>query len=422
MTPTNIIVEAPTEGVIVDGKIPNEVWLPETEKQAGEAVRFAFERDIAVIPLGNGTKRHIGLPPVRYDVALSTQRLRGIVEYAPEDLTVTVLAGTTLADLQQALAQHGQFLPIDPPLPDRATIGGVIATAMTGPCRCLYGSVREYLLGVRVVQPTGVVTRFGGKVVKNVAGYDMTRLYIGSFGTLGFITEASFKVRPLLEFQATLVTCADDTQAIERFLTAIVHSDVTPAFAELVNAPAIDALSLRHLVTVPLCYCLLVGFDGFREEVDWWVAETRNLAQDAGLMICDALEGSNEAALRAWVRDFHAGNDAVLVLKAIVPSSEVCAFEKAAREALGANAAIVSHSLNGIVRVLVRELSEPPTMAITGLLQHAVKVSGNLIVEKAPTEWKENLPIWGQTNASSSLMRRLKETLDPKGLFAPGRL
>ncbi len=419
---TGIAVAAPSENFVVDEQKPQTVWLPETVEQVADAVRFAAEHDLAVVSLGNGTKRHIGLPPSRYDVALCIRPLQGVVEYSPEDLTVIVKAGTTLSELQKVLAQKGQFLPLDPPFPDRATIGGIIATAMTGPCRCLYGGVREHLLGIRVVQPNGEVTRFGGKVVKNVAGYDVTKIYVNSFGTLGVIAEANFKVRPLPETQASLVTWTDDTDAVERLLHALVLSDVQPAFAELLNSAALDNMPFRHLVTPSPRHCLLVGFDGFREEVDFWLTEAKEMAQGAGLKIGDVLESADEMSLRAHLRDFHAGSDATVVLKAIVPSSEVGAFAETAQQALGGQTAIIAHSLNGLVRIMIREATEPPTEAVNELLNKAVQVGGNLVVEKAPTGWKANLPVWGQPEKSQVLMRRLKETLDPKGIFAPGRL
>lgn len=423
MTALPFAVQDLTEQVQVDGQRPAEVWLPETVEQVAEAMALAFERNLAVIPLGNGTKRHIGLPPSRYDVALCLRKLCGFVEYAPDDLVVIVKAGTTLAELQQALRERGQFLPLDPPFPERTTVGGVVATAMTGPCRCLYGAVREHLLGIKVVQPDGKVTRFGGKVVKNVAGYDATKLYVGSFGTLGVIVEANFKVRPLPETQATLPLWADDTDAVERFLSALVLSDVTPACAELLNATALEQTGIGALLVPKGRYCLLLGFDGFREEVAWWLGEAQRLAATAGLAVADTLEGETEKALRAQVRDAHAGEGATWVLRVILPSSEVCGFTEKVQRVLGERSGVLAHSLNGVLRVLVHEpFNEEMADAVTALLQHAVKQDGNLVVEKVPTEWKKRLPVWGQLPSAWQLMQRLKAALDPKGILAPGRV
>ncbi|MCS7185652.1 MAG: FAD-binding oxidoreductase [Armatimonadota bacterium] len=411
------------EAMAVDGEKPKEVWAVETEEQLVEAIHKAQEDSLALIPLGNGTKRHIGLPPVRYDISLWLRPMSGIVEYSPEDLVVIVRTGTTLTELQEVLAERGQFLPIDPPFPETATVGGIIATASTGPSRCLYGAVREHLLGVKVAQPNGNITRFGGKVVKNVAGYDMTKLYVGSFGTLGVIVEAAFKVRPLPEHKATLILWNDDLDKVESFLGQLVLSDVASVFAELLNEGTMEQIGFQEISTVEAPYCLLLGFDGFREEVDWWLNESKRIASEAGLLIGSTFEGDLESAIRAKVRDAHAGANANLVLKVMLPSSEVCSFVKEAQEIFGEACGTIAHSLNGILRVMVRgEFAEANKEAVQSLLERAIQRDGNLIVEKAPRELKSQLPVWGKPNESWTLMRRLKETLDPKNIFSPGRM
>jgi glycolate oxidase FAD binding subunit len=411
------------EAFAVDGKVPREVWRVETEEQLSEALRTAYSDSLAVIPLGSGTKRHIGLPPVRYDVALSLRSLHGIVEYSPDDLVVIVRAGTTLAELQKVLSERNQFLPIDPPLPEQATIGGIVASAMAGPIRCLYGAVREHLLGVKVAQPDGTITRFGGKVVKNVAGYDVTKLYVGSFGTLGVIVEAAFKVRPLPEKQATLPLWGDKLKAVETFLSRLVLTDISPAFAELLNAAVMEQIGLTGLLAQEEPYCLLLGFDGFKEELDWWLAESQRLATETGLKAGPAIWDEAKMELRAKVRDAHAGENDVLVLKALVPSSEICAFAQLAQEVLGEQAGIIAHSLNGIVRTMVSQMSDKePTDLVQTLLNWAVQKGGNLVVEKAPVEWKAKLPVWGHQTEAWQLMRRLKKTLDPLNILSPGRM
>jgi len=418
--------EAPTlspEMFAVDGKMPREVWKVETEGELSEALRTAHSKSLAVIPLGGGTKRYIGLPPARYDVALSLRSLQGIVEYSPDDLVVVARAGTTLAEVQKVLSERSQFLPIDPPFPERATIGGIVASAMAGPTRCLYGAVREHLLGVKVAQPDGTITRFGGKVVKNVAGYDVTKLYVGSFGTLGVIAEAAFKVRPLPERQVTLPLWSDRLEAVEAFLCRLVLTDISPAFAELLNAAMMERIGLAELLAQEAPYCLLLGFDGFKEELDWWLNESQRLAAENGLKVGTAIWNEAEAGLRAKVRDAHAGENTVLVLKALVPSSEVCDFAQLVQEVLGEQTGIIAHSLNGIARMMVPQLPDKElTDLIQILLNWAVQKGGNLVVEKAPVEWKAKLPIWGHQTESWLLMRRLKETLDPLNILSPGRM
>lgn len=415
---------APTpEMMAVDGIVPREVWEIETEEQLVEAVRTAKTDNLALIPLGNGTKRHIGLPPTRYDVALSLRPMQGIVEYSPEDLVVIVRTGTTLEELQQVLSERRQFLPLDPPFPDRATIGGTVATAMNGPSRCLYGAVRENLLGIKVAQADGTLTRFGGKVVKNVAGYDLTKIYVGSFGTLGVIVEAAFKVRPLPESKAIVPLWGEKLEAFENFLSELVRSYVTPALSELLNAAMLKVFGLEELLSPQAPYCLLLGFDGFKEEVDWWLKEAKRLAESGGLIVGSTFWGEEQTTVRAKARDAHLGENAITVLKAMLPSSEVCEFAKLAQEVFGETTMVIAHSLIGIVRVMLTQQPDAPAVEeIQSLLQWAVQRGGNLTVEKAPAFLKPQLPVWGQPTNAWWLMRRLKETLDPNNIFSPGRM
>src|SRR5713101_4660140 len=160
----------------IDGREPQEVIFAESVAHVSEIVRVANEGRLAVAPVGRGAFLHLGGIPRRYDLALSLQRLDRIVDYQPPDMTVTVEAGMTLAQLQGLLGEHGQWLPIDPPLPEQATIGGIVATNLSGPARLSQGTIRDFLIGLRVVQADGTVIKGGGRVVKNVAGYDLPKL------------------------------------------------------------------------------------------------------------------------------------------------------------------------------------------------------------------------------------------------------
>lgn len=407
----------------VDGEVPKEVWKIGTEKELVEALRTANSNSLAVIPLGSGTKRHIGFPPIRYDVALLLRSFQDIVEYSPDDLVIVVGAGMSLAELQQVLARRNQFLPIDPPFPEKATVGGIVSSAMAGPSRCLYGAVREHLLGVKVAQPEGTITRFGGKVVKNAAGYDLTKLYVGSFGTLGVIVEAAFKVRPLPERRKTLPLWSDRLETMEEFLTRLVLTDIAPAFAELLNEVMLEWSGLFELLPREATYCLLLGFDGFEEEVDWCLTQSRKIAEELELKVGKALQGEEEEGMRAKIRDAHAGTNATLVLKALLPSSEICSFTQFAQDNFGNGVGIIAHSLNGIVRVMAKQSVDTTSVeTVQKMLNWIAQKGGNWVMEKVPVDWKLSLPIWGRAVPSWKLMRRLKETLDPLDILSPGRM
>src|SRR5512134_2596097 len=172
---------------VVDRRTPVAVVSPAGQEEVAAVLRVAGEEGLAVTPWGGGTKMGIGAPPARSGLVLSLRRLDRLVEHEPGDLTATLQAGMTLGALQEALGRHGQWLSLDPAEPDRATLGGILAANASGPRRHLYGTARDLLIGVTVVLASGVIVRGGGKVVKNVAGYDLPKLLIGSFGTLGVI-------------------------------------------------------------------------------------------------------------------------------------------------------------------------------------------------------------------------------------------
>jgi len=194
-TPAVVTASDVLTAFTVDGCAPCCVLFPSTAEDLSRCVAAADAAGLALIPAGNGTQLHIGHAPQRYDVALSTRRLRRIVAHEAADMTVSVEAGLTLAELNAALAAAGQRLPLDPPYPEHTTIGALIATDACGPLRLSQGKVRDLLIGVTVVLADGSVVKGGGRVVKNVAGYDLMKLFTGSFGTLGIVTEATFKIR-----------------------------------------------------------------------------------------------------------------------------------------------------------------------------------------------------------------------------------
>ena len=224
----------------IDGIDPQAVILPASTHEIQEVLDYASDNGLSVIPAGSGTKLGIGNPPEGVDLVLSTSRLDQVLEYEPADLTVTVEAGIQLAVLQAKLAEHGQYLPLDPPYADRCTIGGITATNASGPSRLQYGAARDRVLGMRVVQSSGTVVKSGGKVVKNVAGYDLNKLYLGSYGTLGVITEVSLKLQPLPEIERTiLVTFADIEEAVN-VGSEISGSQLLPTF--LICSPIVRRL------------------------------------------------------------------------------------------------------------------------------------------------------------------------------------
>ena len=272
------------------GQMPGETCTPGTEKEAQEAVRRASGK--AIVPWGGGTRQGTGYAPERYDLALSTTSLRKIVDYQPADLTVTVQAGVALAALQAVLSEYGQWLPLEIALPELQTIGGIIATRTDSLCRFGGGSVRDSLLGMSVINSQGELIKGGGRVVKNVAGYDLPKLYCGSWGTLGLITEATFKVAPLPETTATVVLPLDAEHNSEEVLDGLLASELQPAFLTLLNGPAAHDV----LEGGPDAQFLFVGLDGSEEDVAWQI---QTLGVSEGI-----LTGVMAATVRGRLRDY----------------------------------------------------------------------------------------------------------------------
>lgn len=200
---------------------PAQVVAPATAEELADCLREATARGLAVVPWGAGTRQHIGRAPTRYDLAIATHGLARVLDYHPDDLVVTLEAGATLGAVQAELARHGQWLPWDAPLPGRASVGGLLASGAAGPLRLGYGAPRDWTLGMRVALGDGRLVRSGGRVVKNVAGYDTHKLHIGALGTLGVIVEATFKVQPLPERRRTLLASFTDAYLPEQAIAAL---------------------------------------------------------------------------------------------------------------------------------------------------------------------------------------------------------
>ena len=198
----------------VDSIEPGAAVFPNTIEEVSHLLSAADRDGKAVVPWGGGTAMGLGNLPRACDLVIGTARLNRLLEYEPSDLTVVVEAGITLGALQEELGEKGQFLPLDPPLPDKATIGGILSANSSGPIRAHFGAIRDRLIGIKVVNAHGDVTKGGGKVVKNVSGYDMNKVYTGALGTLGIIVEAAFKLAPLFrETRSLLIGCDTTTEA-----------------------------------------------------------------------------------------------------------------------------------------------------------------------------------------------------------------
>ena len=413
------------DGYEVDGLRPTAVALPESVDEVSAVLAAACKQRAAVVPWGGGTAMALGNLPRTYDLALVTRSLGRVLEYQPADLTLTVQAGITMAALADELKRHGQFLPLD--APEEATLGGVLATGTFGPWRHAYGPVRDWVLGVRVVHADGRVTKAGGRVVKNVAGYDMTKLYLGSLGTLGIVVEASLKVTPLPAMEETWA--AVRPSSVEAVRLALDAGSRGLRLAALTVAGPLGPDG--PLATAGLDhrgYAVLAQAVGIRAAVERSLRDLDAVAADHGLTGGGTrLNGSDQVwgSLRDLARPTLSDN--VLLVRALLSPRRLSPWlERTAALAAktGLAPALAAHVGAGCVFTRWQGPGlggERGRGLLAALSESAVTLGGAAIVDGCAVELKHHVDVWGRTRADFALMRRLKEQFDPHRTLNPGR-
>ncbi len=415
----------------------SDTITPADQAELAAAVRAAFEAGTPVYPVGGGTSLNYGLPRARPGIELSLANLNRVIDYPARDMTITVEAGITMAALAATLAAERQRLPIDTPNAARATLGGVIATNWSGPLRYGHGTIRDYVIGISAVDGRGVPFKGGGRVVKNVAGYDFCKLLTGSMGTLGVITQVTLKVKPMPERSALVACRVRDLGHAERLLAALVTSQTTPAAIELVAGPAWNDVPITEPLSAGDFGHLTVALEGTKPEVNWMTAtladELNPLAADKSRTEFIPLESPTEfipspgtaesPPNKVWQRliAFPAA-DAALVLKASVLPSRTLEMIRVLRDA--ADCSIQAHAGNGIV--IASYPSFPAggvSRLLIGRIQPAAQSSGGNVVVLSSTLTGEltRQAVWGATGGAGMLMEAVKREFDPKNLLNPSR-
>ena len=421
---SGILPETEIAAYAFDGHVPKVAVLPASVQEMQDVLRFAAKADLSVIPAGAGTKLGIGNLPQKLDVVLATTRLNGVVEYEPADLTVTVEAGIRFAALQSVLAQHQQYLALDPPYADRCTIGGIVATNASGSLRLRHGAARNQVLGLRVVHANGTAVKSGGKVVKNVAGYDLNKLYIGAFGTLGIITEVTLKLSPIPADQAMLTADFQDVQSAINAGLSIVGSQTLPMFVNLL-------INLDIETGVPAGaekLTLVVGFSGDPETVAWQLAQGQGIMEQNGVLGVTITKGESRVHLQETIREFPARHPDTenVIIKVNLNRTDIAEFAAQVIDASWARDVQVMALLgSGILYLSIPVTSETDfrmlANTLTRLRQSATEVRGNLIIETAPPELKQHIDVWGTVGDTLGLMQQVKDRFDAGGLLNPGR-
>jgi glycolate oxidase FAD binding subunit len=404
---------------VVEGRTPDAAVFPGTVDEVRAVVTLAADAGLCVVPWGGGTAAAVGVPAARTGIVLGLRRLDAILEHEPGDLTVTVEAGRTVAALQASLRERGQWLSLDPPDEERATIGGVLAANASGPRRHLYGTARDLLIGVAVVTADGALVRGGGKVVKNVAGYDLPKLFVGSCGTLGVIVEATVKLRPLPDTERLVAVPFERVEDAGAAARAVMGSDLVPNTLDLLDADALHGLGVTDVGAA-----LFVGFDGLAEQVAWQVDE---LARIAGGRAPTSLAGTTWPRLAAAATAAFESPVAVMRL-CVLPTQVAPVMAQAASvaRARGLRCAFSSHAGVGVMTGALAMPEGPheveaPAEVLREWRAIARRASGYAVIDMAPLAVKEAVGVWDDAGAAGRIMQRIKSELDPGNVLNPGR-
>lgn len=397
-----------TDADAVLGVVPRLVAEPRSVDEAAEALAAAARDRLRVAFVGGGTTLDLGAPPAALDLVVRTAGLARVVEHAPDDQIAVVEAGLTLGELQRRLAPHRQRLALDPPLPERATVGGIVAANAYGPRRHRHGTIRDLLLGVTFVRADGVLAKSGAKVVKNVAGFDLARLLVGSLGTLALVATATVRLHPLPEEDATVLVPALRPAALVSLGAALRRA--------VVDAAAVVALVEDGTAE------LAVRLEGFAPGVAEQRERLLAAARGAGLaprQLADA------AARAAWARHDAIRTTGGLRAKLTAPAATLPALVERGLDpllaALDAGRAALYPTLGVAFAGGEPRDARSAADAIAGARAALAPLGGTVILTAAPPAVRALVDPWGPPPPSLALMRRLKERLDPEHRLAPGR-
>ena len=393
-----------TEGVsayAVDGQMPLAVAEAGSESEVAGLLRVAADRGLSVLLRGGGRQLYYGAPCGPIGLVVSLARLNKVVEYEADDLTITVQAGMTLGALRRLVGEHHQMLPLDPPGPEDATIGGIVAAGLAGPMRMRYGSPRDLVLGLRVALSTGEIIKVGGRTVKNVAGYDLTKLFIGSLGTLGAMLEVTLRLVPAPEETAMFTVTVSPARARE--VTAVLlNSRLEIATCDVLSTTPWEPRPRGDSVT------LYLGAMGSREAVARQERELR-------AMFPEGVTRVGDEAIWARVRDVAYPTGDGCLLRLSVPMAKVVDMVELIAARPGWTAA--ARAGDGIVYAF-----GPADRGTLGTLRaEAGKVGGGAVLEAGPVELKRGFPVWSAVVPNADLMRALRQTFDPTGVVGCGR-
>ena len=393
---------------IVVTNAPIYLVFPQTIDIVAKIVKIASQQQWRILICGNGSKLTWGGLGEDIQLVISTQKCDRLIEHAVGDLTVTAEAGMKLVDLQKQLRSHNQFLPLDPSHAD-ATLGGIVATADTGSWRQRYGGVRDLLLGLSFVRADGEIAKAGGRVVKNVAGYDLMKLFTGAYGTLGIITQLTFRTYPLIATSQTLLLTGE-ANAIARLTQTIRSSGLTPTAMDLLSTAVLKQLDLGTGTG------LIIRWQTIPESIEQQIAEVKILAQQLNLNTnnyCDRAE------IDLWqcanVTSIPVSNTSAICKIGIAPNAAVNFLQL--KQVIDRNIAVRVHASSGIGQLQLDNVDEG---VVSELRSYCQQNYGFLTVLDAPKAFKQQVDLWGYSGNALKTMQAIKSQFDPQNILNPG--
>jgi glycolate oxidase FAD binding subunit len=401
------------DSLSIDDFGPMPVRRPASVADVCGLVKEAAGAGQAIYTVGGRTSLDVGLPPIKPGFALDTTALNEVIDYPARDMTITVRAGITIAKLQEILAAEHQWLPVDVANPERATLGGAVALNQSGPRRFGWGTLRDYVIGISFVTDEGVEVKAGGRVVKNVAGYDLMKLQVGAVGTLGVITQLTLKVKPKPElFAALAFGCSTDD--LHDTLDRLHASKSRPHVVEVLNAAAWRAVGVSPLLTSD--FVAAIGFEEKTTTVEWQVQTLLDELKN----VRDVARITDPVSLWAAITALQSRPDSRFIWKAMVLPSQLANVVHTVP--LNLPYLVHAEALNGIAWFHVPSELDLDLAKLCEMEQRLTAGGGNYVMRRCPADKKGQLRIWGRETDAWNLMRHVKQTLDPKDVFNPGRL
>jgi glycolate oxidase FAD binding subunit len=438
------VVCAPEELLenVVDGIAPAAIVRPQSAEEVAELVKLAVAEQWSLLPLGSRSKSEIGAPLTQYDVAVDMTGLKEVAHYDAGDMTLSVDAGMSLRELGEVLQSHGQFLPLAVPCFETATVGGVVASGIDSVLRQRYGTVRDFLIGAEFVDGSGRLCKSGGRVVKNVTGYDLHKLLIGSLGTLGVITRLNFRTFPLAEMSGGHVATFAKLGAALKYRAAVDSVGIPLTNLEIISSEAIKMMrAILHgqeeqvqtrFVWNDSAWSVYSSFEGTEPLVKRITGELEKVAREAGAQHAQILEPAADEAMGGMLREafewlrWAAPGTVLLRLTICGKAEEVTTELQRATQKAGLRAAVLLRSSGVIYFAILSESEIGMAAPVNEIFSAAARLAhargGFATVLHAPLDVKQKISASKANKNDASLQERVKKAFDPHGIFAPGRV